>query len=360
MTHVADYKITVHDPKNDTDDEIAERVAFHNLLQEEVLPGEPPTPVDQAIASLRAIPERMRMWSFRARDEEGRLVGGASTSFDPDHDDNPDVFWVGLNVHPAHRRRGLGSRLLSELVALAGEQGRTRLIGGTNERVPAGAAFASAIGAEAKLADHMNHLPLEDVDRDMLERWVAEGPVRAADYELVSFDGAVPEEMLEAFVELVHVMNTAPRDDLQLEDFKMTPQQLREMEQRSAAAGLEPWTLVARHRPSGELAGFHDVNWNPAQPKVVWVGATGVNPEHRGHALGKWLKAAMTLRVLDERPDVTEIRTGNADSNDAMLAINRQMGYRPMIAHTAWEVPVAEVEKRLGEKGHARALYSDA
>ena len=63
-------------------------------------------------------------------------------------------------------------------------------------------------------------------------------------------------------------------------------------------------------------------------------------PEHRGHALGKWLKADMTLRVIRDWPEVTHIRTGNADSNDAMLGINHAMGYRPLIATTTWELPV--------------------
>ena len=79
----------------------------------------------------------------------------------------------------------------------------------------------------------------------------------------------------------------------------------------------------------------------PAYPKVMWVGSTGVRPEHRGHALGKWMKAAMTLRVLAEKPGVDDIRTGNADSNDAMLAINAAMGYRPLLGVTTWELPLA-------------------
>jgi hypothetical protein len=46
------------------------------------------------------------------------------------------------------------------------------------------------------------------------------------------------------------------------------------------------------------------------------------------------------LRALDERPSVKEIRTGNADSNDAMLGINRAMGYRPLMSTTTWELTV--------------------
>ena len=352
------YSLELCDPREDSDAVIAERCDFSNALQREVLPDEPPTPVEQAITSVRSTPARVRMWSFRVRDSAGHLVASGGTRTDPESETNPDIFFVNISVLPEHRRRGLGSRLLAELAGLARAEGRTRFLGSTNERVAAGEAFARSYGAEAKLADHLNHLPTDQVDRGLLERWVAEAPSRAPEYDLLAFDGRVPDDILEDFVDLVLVLNTAPRDDLEIEDFTLTPAQLREEEERRDAVGTEAWTVVARHKESGELAGFHDVEWNPANPKVVWVGATGVKPEHRGHALGKWLKAVMTLRVLDERPDVADIRTGNADSNDAMLGINKAMGYRPMIALSTWELAVDEVERRLRAKGYGASAVT--
>ena len=332
------FTITLHDPKADTDDEVAERVEYSNELTEEMTPGETPTPVDLAIAQLRAAPDRVRRWSFRARDENGRLAGLASTNIDPEYDDNPDMLWTHVSLRPEYRRRGLGTQLFAKIVEVAEAEGRERIVGGSNERIPAGAAFAEAVGAECKQRHHTNHLVTEDVDRALLERWVREGPERAPGYELIRWDGPVPEEYMEKWLELVLVMNTAPRDDLKMNDFTLTAEEVREHEQQAQAVGLEEWTLVARHVDTDDWAGFHDVGWVPADPKIVWVDSTGVRPEHRGHALGKWLKATMQLRIMDERPDVTEVRTGNADSNDAMLGINKLMGYKPFIGGLTWEV----------------------
>lgn len=345
------YKYSVHNPAKFTDDEIAEGVDYGNLLSAEVLPDDPPTPLEVALAGHRAIPARYRRVTVRVRDENGRLIAGTGYGIDPDHRDNPDIMWGGINVLPEHRRKGIATQLLAYRVAFARAEAAERLIGGTNERVPAGASFAQAVGAESKMADHLNHLPLAEVDRPMLERWVEEGPRRAPDYELIAWDNVVPEEHMENYLALVLVMNTAPRDDLKMNDFTITAKEVREGEDRLAAVKGEHWTLVARRVSDGDWAGFHDVSWLPSDPKVVWVQSTGVRPEHRGHALGKWLKAAMNIRVLDERPDVTEIRTGNADSNDAMLGINKAMGYRPMISSTTWEVPVDKVEAWLAERG---------
>jgi mycothiol synthase len=347
----ADYTITLHDPMQDTDDEVAERVAFSNTIQAELLPDEEPTPVEQAIAALRASPTRFKRFSFRARDAEGDLVAIGSTSIDPDERDNPDIMGVNITVASAHRRNGLATRLLHELVRVARTEGKTRLLGNTNGLVPAGDAFATAVGAESKSASHLNRLKVADVDRPMLEKWVAEGPARAQDYELFGWDDDVADEHMSQYIDIVLVMNTAPRDDLQVNDFTITPEEIREHEKVARAQGIESWTLVARHKETGEWVGYHDVHWAPSDPKIVYVGATGVRPEHRGHALGKWLKAAMQLRIMDERPQVTEVRTGNADSNDAMLGINKQMGYEHWIAHTTWEVSTEKAAEWLASKG---------
>jgi GNAT superfamily N-acetyltransferase len=197
----------------------------------------------------------------------------------------------------------------------------------------------------------MNHLPIAKVDIAKMRQWVADGPVRAEGYEIFGWDGDVPEEYVDDFLAAILVMNTAPRDDLEENDFTFSAEQLRESEKVANAAGTVAWQLIARRISDGAWAGIHDVSWNPAEPDVVYVGATGVFPEHRGHALGKWLKAVMTLRIMEERPNVTHVRTGNADSNDAMLGINKEMGYEPFIASTTWEISTEAAAKWLASKG---------
>jgi GNAT superfamily N-acetyltransferase len=255
-----------------------------------------------------------------------------------------------VTVLAEHRRNGVGTQLLAYFVALAQRENRTRIIGQTNGRAP-GAEFAELIGAEKKQANHVNHLPIENVDRALMQKWVDDGPVRAADYELFGWDGDIPDEHMDNFLAAVLVMNTAPRDDLEMNDFTVTAEEIRESEKVANAVGIVSWQLIARRKSDGVWAGIHDVSWNPSEPDLVYVGATGVFPEHRGHALGKWLKAVMTLRVMEERPNVTHIRTGNADSNDAMLGINKEMGYVPFISQTTWEIATEDAAAWLKSRG---------
>jgi GNAT superfamily N-acetyltransferase len=334
------YVITAHDPRHDTEDEVAELVAWGNAYRARVMPGETPERVEESIANRQTMPAD-RIWrDFRARAQSGELVGTAGAVVDPTDTDNPDMQWAWLEVDHNHRRRGIGMRLLDEVRAFSREHGASRLVGETSDVDPDGEHFATVIGAVAKSRSHVNRLLLADVDRGQLEGWIADAAVRAADYELIGWDGPVSDDDIDRWIELFLVMNTMPHDDLEQNDFTMTREDVRESDSRNAAVDRERWTLVARRRTDGAWAGFTNVGWSPFDPAVVWVGATAVDPAHRGHALGKWLKAVMTLRVLDERPDVTQIRTGNADSNDAMLGINRAMGYRPWIAGTTWELQI--------------------
>jgi len=342
-----DYRITVDDGRQLADAEIVEQARLFSVYESEVWPEDPPMPDEQALAAHRSLPARLRQTAIRAWAEDTTLAGTVNLHVDPEHDDDPDIYYCFIVVAPSHRRRGVASRLLAEVVKIARETGRSRLLAWIYAAVPAGDEFAAAIGGGAKFAGHLNHLPTAEVDRALMEKWVQEGPIRAPDYELIAWDGPAPDEYVEDFVDLALVMNDAPRDDLSINDETLTPALYRERQERSAALGHKSWTIVARRVSDGEMAGFHEMLWLPHAPKVMHVEATGVRRDHRGHALGKWLKAAMTLRILDERPGVTDIRTENADSNDAMLGINKEMGYRPMAAAMGWEVQIDDAARWL-------------
>src|SRR5687767_15152863 len=77
--------------------------------------------------------------------------------------------------------------------------------------------FCEAVGFEKKATERKSRLAIDDVDRAMLERWVERAVERAAEYELVVFDDRCPDDLLQPFVDLWQVTNTAPRDDLDME-----------------------------------------------------------------------------------------------------------------------------------------------
>jgi GNAT superfamily N-acetyltransferase len=336
---VGDVTITEMDFSSLSDDDILVLNAFENVMHAEAHPEDPAIPLEITRAEALNVPEFIGFRQFWARDARGAVMASGYAWWRKT-EENRHIAWVGVDVRPDRRRRGLGRALLHLVVDVVEDEGRTTVIGYTSERVPAGESFARRVGAEPGSAVHSNRLQLSKVDLDLVRSWIEEGPVRAAGYSLVTIDGRYPDELIDQIAEVHGVMNTAPRDDLDIEDHVFTADQLRQTEKGLDASGTIRWSLFARCDATDELVGMTVVYWNPAEPKTIHQGDTGVHPDHRGHALGKWLKAAMIERILTEHPGVEDIRTGNADSNEPMLGINHALGFEPHYAMMNWQIPV--------------------
>lgn len=331
------FTIEAADVRTLTDEQIADFHGVGAILHDEAHPEDPEQTLEMRTAFLRNLPDFVEAWAWFVRDGGGRAIGYGQ-AYVLRTGDNEHVLQCDLGVLPAHRRQGIGRGLVAEMKEVAKANGQTLLMGGTSERVPAAAAFAEAVGATAELDVHTNRLLLAELDRDMVDRWVAEGPKRAPGYSLVLVDGRYPDDLLDRVAEAFDVMNDAPRDGLAMGDQHLTGAQIRETQDMGLAQGDEAWAIFARHDDSGAFVGLTDVTWNPNRPATVYQGNTGVHRDHRGHALGKWLKAAMLQRILAERADVVDVRTGNADSNEAMLGINHELGFKAYIAASSWQL----------------------
>ena len=353
LAGMATHAIEAIDVRTISVAEIADLHAFRSVLRTELRPEDPPVPLDLAIARLRNIPEHNEIRLWVARDGDA-IVADATAGWEPAAKENRHILDVSLSVLASHRQRGIAAELLGALVALADTEQRRLLIGWAEERVPAGRSFAERLGAKAGLEMRISRLMLDQIDRSLIERWVSEGPQRAPDYELVFIDGDLPEEIIEPAIRAFDVMNTAPRENLEVEDWKVTPEHIRAWEKARAASGGQLWTLFVRHRSSGELVGFTEIGWNPKVPGIIEQMGTAVDPAHRGHALGKWMKGEMLRRLLAEGPiDAREIRTGNAQSNDAMLGINVELGFTPWQRGVAWQLEVEDAKRYLATRSQA-------
>lgn len=163
-----------------------------------------------------------------------------------------------------------------------------------------------------------------------------------------SWGNVYPEEDITAIAGLIDVMNTAPMEDLEVEDSKTTPAKLREQETYLKSQEVKRIVLYVRHKESGEFAGYTETFWSPDKTDVIQQMATGVVPKHRGNKLGKWLKAAMLQKIMAEQPDVKFIRTGNAASNAPMLAINNALGFELYESVIEWQIEVDKIKTYLG------------
>jgi mycothiol synthase len=335
-------------------DEIACDVnAFENGLRSELDPGLPPVPVSFTKAYAQHWDPTDVDAAVLARAEDGTVAGTAWMS--ASLSDNRHLCFSRLGVAAAHRRRGVATKLFEAFVGFAQEHERTTLVLGADLYHPSADGFAASLGATVAMRAHVNQLLLTDLPEGLVDHWIATAHSATGavhDYELVWMpDSDCPEEWIADLCVVSDVlMNDAPMDDLPIEDRHTTPEQVRAFVAREHALGRDWWTLIARHRTTGEPVGYTEMFFPSENPKLGSQGATAVSAKHRGFALGRWLKATMLKRLMEDKPDITTVRTFNADSNDPMLAINFAMGFKNLHAAARWMIERADAETWLEKR----------
>jgi len=251
--------------------------------------------------------------------------------------DNGTVAILDLAVHPAHRRRGLGSALLAEGLALAAAHGRTAAIADVDEPGPdtPGRAFALRHGWTCDLLETRRDLVLP-VDEDRLAALEADA---GGGYEVVTWRDRTPDDLLEDRALLARRMTTdAPQGDLPVEEEDWDGARMREHEAVSLARGRT--VLSAGAVRDGRLVAYTDLQIPLAEPERAQQAGTLVLREHRGHRLGARMKVAVLRQVAADFPAVRRISTYNSDGNRPMVAVNEALGFRPAGQISAWSARV--------------------
>ncbi len=242
------------------------------------------------------------------------------------HETNGHMAWVEMEVLASERRAGLGKLMLARVAEIAKERGRSLLIGGSDEA--SGMAFIEAIGAQVAQRWRESRLYLDKVDWPMMEEWVREGKERSPTSTLRFYTNYPEASVVEKYCELLQdVSNQEPRGDLDIGDEFLTPEILKERVDSFLESGGTILRAVTQEE-NGDLSGLTTMGYLPGEETHITQWMTGVKDIYRGRGLGKWLKAAMLLRVRENFPQVKVVKTGNATTNEAMLSINERMGYR--------------------------------
>jgi hypothetical protein len=165
----------------------------------------------------------------------------------------------------------------------------------------------------------------------------------AAGYSVVRWSGRTPEQHLRGVAAVLNAMNDAPRDEGE-EDEIWDAERVRERGDSSLIRmGVRGYSVAAIHDPTGEMAALTQLEVDPDSPEWGHQGLTAVTRPHRGHRLGLLVKTAMLLLLAEAEPELDWIETGNADSNEHMIAVNEALGFESLEPFWQWwELPVRE------------------
>lgn len=306
---------------------------WYSILREAELFDRPP---DTPMFSER---EGLVMFSCRDPAEEmtayatfdgDTMVAAGSTAFSLL--DNTDKGSVHVAVAPSSRRRGIGSTMLEELVAISRRAGRHVVLGecwvpeDQRDRHPY-RTFAEKNGFDLANIQVRRVLRLP-VPKERLATWAAEAAPSHAGYQLATYVDEMPDELLDSFCDTVNQLALdSPTGDIEMEAEAMTPAVFKERQAILKELGRTVTVTVAVEA-RGEVVAYTTLSIPEDQESVIDQWGTLVRRDHRGRRLGMAVKVANLMAVQAAYPQRTFVNTQNSETNGPMVDINERMGFR--------------------------------
>ncbi|MCX4684268.1 GNAT family N-acetyltransferase [Kitasatospora purpeofusca] len=256
-----------------------------------------------------------------AADGEGNPVGTASLRLFTDPG-QAHLAELAVRVHPAERRRGIGARLVDTAVEAAGADGRRAVVVAVGSGT-SGEEFLSAQGFRKALT--LLHSRLELAESGA----VGTSGGTEHPYRLVTWDGAVPDELAAPYAAARRAMDDMPMGEVDHGTVSWDVDRLRAVARVVEERGEHLHTVAAVAASDGSMVGFTEL--------VVPADGTGdgqhygtaVLPSHRGHGLARRMKAEAIALARRRHPALGGLLTDTAEDNTAMRRVNEALGYRP-------------------------------
>ena len=345
-----EYKIEEYNEQKASEKELRAYYDFFMQILAEARPDEPKRPYDKFIKQVLVHSKSMLIKRWVIWDE-GKIIAYAIIykTLDGENQHFPEV---DIFVLPEFRRQGIGNKMLAKLNEECIKLNCTKLEFSTFSNTPCGSEFLSAIGAEKCTTEYVNQMLVKNLDLKLMDAWTLKASERASDYEINLWEDEYPKNELEGFTKLYNdFWNSIPVGSLDYEYEELSPERLENEMNSKIRRGWKNWIMIAKHKVTGDYAGFTSLIFTGFNPEMLNQGNTGVAIKHRNKGLGRWLKATLLKHVLKEMPEVKKIRSENDTTNKPMLNINNKMGFKPIYSESYWQIATDEVDKYLIKSG---------
>jgi GNAT superfamily N-acetyltransferase len=295
----------------------------------------------RAFAQHRSTSKRFDL--LAARETDGGPILGVAMMEMPLRDNRRSAE-VTVAVHPARRRRGVGTALVEAMSDHGRADGRlvlNSIVDAPLDRAADDASrfFAPMVGFEPMLSGNIRHLTVPMRDTRMAELRAEVTRARDADdYRVLTFEAPWPADYLDDQCALFQCMSTdEPHGDDGHEEEIWDAERVGENDDLRAARGARYLIAVAQHVASGRLVACTELCIGAESPGQAFQMLTVVEPEHRGHRLGLAMKLANLDLLARSASDVRVVVTGNASVNAPMIAVNDMMGFEIASEGNFWQ-----------------------
>ena len=93
------------------------------------------------------------------------------------------------------------------------------------------------MGGRVGRVNRNSELLLAEVDWGRVQSWAVDGPLRAPGYAVQVWDGPFPDALIEDALRFHRIMNTQPRDDLEVGDVILDRAQVAQLDRHLVESG---------------------------------------------------------------------------------------------------------------------------
>lgn len=263
----------------------------------------------------------------------------------PSYKENEKIVNFDLRILQKYFRSEIALQALELIVKNCSKIGKTIFITETESKISN--SFNESIGMKKTQVFINSKLNIDKIPDDLLHKWISEGKSFNPTALVKIFEDRIPEEYVNEFsIAYTDAGNDQPRGETELGDEVINVNAIREQEIIAKKIGAKIITCCTIET-DGQISSITQIKIIPGQEKEIKQKFTGVPQRYRGRKLGKLVKATMILYLKEHYPEAKEILTGNADSNESMLYINKNLGFNKYKEITVFQITLSEINKIL-------------